>query len=59
MAADPNPTCSVVHMDAFAREFLAQCHAEAHRRSVKARGRFVGCLYCERDYPWHVLESVC
>ena len=45
-------------MDPVAREFLAQCHAEAHHRSVKAGVRPVGCLYCGRDYPWHVREGV-
>ena len=58
MAADQNPTCPVVHVDAFAREFLAQCHAEAHHRSVNTGSQPVPCLYCGRSYPWHVLEGV-
>ena len=42
-----------------AREFLAQCHAEAHYRSVKAEQQPpVPCLHCGRDYPWHVREGV-
>ncbi|MCH8937447.1 MAG: hypothetical protein IIB90_17160 [Gemmatimonadetes bacterium] len=45
-------------MDPLAREFLAQCHAEAHHRSVKAGQPPVPCLHCGRDYPWHVLEGV-
>ncbi len=47
----------IATMDVLAREFLAQCHAEAHHRSVKA-GPPVPCLHCGRDYPWHVLEGV-
>jgi hypothetical protein len=43
MTIDPQPTCPVARMDPLAREFLAQCHAEAH--------------HCGRDYPWHVLEG--
>ena len=52
------PRCPVATMDPFACECLAQCHAVAHHRSVKAGSQPVPCLYCERDYPWHVLEGV-
>ena len=45
-------------MDPFAREFLAKCHAEAHRRSGKVGEEPVPCLYCGRDYPWHVVTRV-
>ena len=58
MTTDRDPTCPILRMDPLAREFLAQCHAEAHHRSVKAGVRPVGCLYCGRDYPWHVREGV-
>ncbi len=57
MTTDREP-CPVARMGPFAREFLAQCHAEAHHRSEKAGMRPVGCLHCGRDYPWHVLERV-
>ncbi len=52
MSTDREPTCPL------AREFLAQCHAEAHHRSVKAGQLPVSCLHCGRDYPWHVREGV-
>ncbi len=52
MSTDREPTCPL------AREFLAQCHAEAHHRSVKAGQLPVPCLHCGRDYPWHVLHRV-
>ena len=58
MPHDRAPDCPVGRMDAVAREFLAQCHAEAHHRSVKAKEVPVPCLYCGRDYPWHVREGV-
>ena len=45
-------------MDPLAREFLAQCPAEAHHRSVKAGQPPVPCLHCGRDYPWRVLAGV-
>ncbi len=45
-------------MDPLAREFLAQCHTEAHHRSVQAGQSPVPCLHCGRDYPWHVREGV-
>ncbi len=50
--------CPVARMDPVAREFLAQCHAEAHHRSVLAGVPPVPCLHCGRDYPWHVREGV-
>ena len=58
MTTDRDSTCPVARMDPLAREFLAQCHAEAHHRSVKAGQPPVPCLHCGRDYPWHVLEGV-
>ncbi len=36
MKIDTPAPCPVPRMDPLAREFLAQCHAEAHHRSVKA-----------------------
>ncbi len=45
-------------MDALALEFLAQCQAEAHHRSVKAGQPPVPYLHCGWNYPWHVLERV-
>ncbi len=36
MKIDTPATCPVPRMDPLAREFLAQCHAEARHRSVKA-----------------------
>ena len=48
----------IATMDALAREFLPQCHAEAHHRSVMADEKPVPCLYGSRDYLWHVLQGV-
>ena len=45
----PEPRCPVAETDPFSREFLAQCHAEAHHRSVKAGQPPVPCLHCGRD----------
>ena len=44
-------------MDAFNREFLAACHAEAQKRAVEAGRESVPCKYCGRDYEWHVREG--
>ncbi len=48
MTTDRGP-CPVLQMDPLAREFLAQCHAEAHHRSVTAGVGPVRCLYCGGD----------
>ena len=48
----------IATMDAFAREFLAKCHAEAYHRSVRTQEQPVPCVHCTRDYPWHVLRGV-
>ena len=58
MKIDTPAPCPVPRMDPLAREFLAQCHAEAHHRSVKAGQPPVPSRHCGRDYPWHVLEGV-
>ncbi len=50
MKTDPHPSCPVARMEPLAREFLAQCHAEAHHRRVKAGQPPVPCLYCARGY---------
>ena len=50
MTTDREPW-PVAQMDPPAREFLAQCHAEAHHRSVTAGLPPAPCLYCGRDYP--------
>ncbi len=34
MKIDTAAPCPVARMDPLAREFLAQCHAEAHHRAV-------------------------
>ena len=41
--------CPVATMDSFSREFLAGCHA--HNPGAP-------CVYCGRDYEWHVWEEV-
>ena len=48
----------IATMDAFGREFLAGCHAEAHERAVGAGLESSPCPYCWRDYEWHVREGV-
>ena len=58
MTTDRHPDCPVAQMNPLAREFLAQCHAEAHHRSVKAGQPPVPCLHCGGPYPWHVLQGV-
>lgn len=50
--------CPIATMDAFGREFLAGCHAEAHERAVQAGLESSPCAYCGRDYEWHVREGV-
>ena len=35
-------------MDEFSREFIALCH----------QGSNAPCMYCGRDYEWHVREGV-
>ena len=58
MTTDTTTPRPVLRMDPLAREFLAQCHAEANHRSVKAGHPSMPCIHCGRDYPWHVLEGV-
>ena len=50
--------CPIATMDAFAREFLAGCHAEAHELAVQAGLESSPCAYCGRGYEWHVREGV-
>ena len=38
--------CPIATMDAFGREFLAACHAEAHERAVQAGLESSPCPYC-------------
>ena len=52
--------CPIATMDAFGREFLAGCHAEAQERAVQVGRDSSPCMYvnCGRDYEWHVREGV-
>ena len=40
--------CPVTAMDSFSREFIALCHQQSN----------AACMYCGRDYEWHVREGV-